>query len=179
MPTRKPIPDRVRFKIYERDRFTCQYCGESAPNVILQIDHKTPHSKGGSDEEGNLLTACRECNQGKSDNEYSGHDGGVPQRRGKKHPLVGRALHSFADGKVKEQGMILDVVPTGTATGDLALVLYFDWIIGEPNYQRAIPVSAFAYPSEGKTYRLYSNLEEANAQYEHNSRSKYYDHPRE
>jgi len=57
----------VRFKTFTRDNFTCQYCGRSAPEVVLEIDHKLPRSKGGKNNLENLVTACRECNRGKGD----------------------------------------------------------------------------------------------------------------
>jgi len=58
---------KFRFKILERDNFTCQYCGRKAPEVELQIDHKFPKSKGGKWREDNLITICKECNLGKGD----------------------------------------------------------------------------------------------------------------
>jgi len=54
-----------RFTVLFRDKFTCQYCGRKAPDVILQIDHKVPHLLGGADRLENLVTACEDCNQGK------------------------------------------------------------------------------------------------------------------
>ena len=35
--------------------------------VKLEVDHVHPRSKGGSDSEDNLVTACFDCNQGKKD----------------------------------------------------------------------------------------------------------------
>lgn len=58
-----------RFQVFCRDGFTYQYCGLSAPFVILEVDHVYPVSRGGSDDEGNLVTACRDCNRGKRDQE--------------------------------------------------------------------------------------------------------------
>jgi len=58
---------KLRFEIFKRDNFTCQYCGRKAPNCELQIDHKIPSSKGGKNEENNYITACKECNLGKGD----------------------------------------------------------------------------------------------------------------
>jgi hypothetical protein len=57
---------RKRFKILARDNFTCQYCGRSAPDVRLHVDHVIPVCKGGTAEEQNLKTACEDCNMGKS-----------------------------------------------------------------------------------------------------------------
>lgn len=65
MADRKPIPKRVRFEVFKRDRFTCQYCGAKAPDAILEIDHVKPVAEGGGDEMLNLVTACRDCNRGK------------------------------------------------------------------------------------------------------------------
>ena len=57
----------LRFRVLRRDNFTCQYCGRSAPDVELHVDHKVPFADGGSDSLSNLVTACAECNLGKSD----------------------------------------------------------------------------------------------------------------
>lgn len=65
--TRAGIPPKLRWKILRRDQWVCQYCGACGPDVELEIDHKIPISKGGKTEEGNLVTACIECNRGKSD----------------------------------------------------------------------------------------------------------------
>lgn len=59
------VSQRKRFLVFERDAFTCQYCGRHAPDVILEVDHIIPRSKGGTDALGNLTTACFECNRGK------------------------------------------------------------------------------------------------------------------
>jgi hypothetical protein len=61
------LSQRVRFEVFKRDRFTCQYCGRKAPDVILHADHVTPRAAGGEDDILNLVTSCRECNLGKSD----------------------------------------------------------------------------------------------------------------
>ena len=60
------IPKELRYKILKRDRFTCQSCGARAPEVELEVDHKIPVSKGGTDDESNLITKCKDCNRGKS-----------------------------------------------------------------------------------------------------------------
>lgn len=65
MGERKPISKKIRFEVLKRDKFTCQYCGRSVPDVILQIDHIQPVSKGGSNDIMNLVTSCRDCNLGK------------------------------------------------------------------------------------------------------------------
>ena len=64
--SRKAIPKSVRFEVFKRDSFTCQYCGSKAPDVILEIDHIQPVSKGGDNNVLNLVTCCKPCNSGKS-----------------------------------------------------------------------------------------------------------------
>jgi len=63
---RKEISSGLRFKVLSRDSFTCQYCGRSAPEVVLHVDHVIPVSKGGTNDIRNLVTACEACNLGKS-----------------------------------------------------------------------------------------------------------------
>ena len=58
---------KLRFSILLRDDFTCKYCGRKPPEVILEIDHIFPKSKGGKNKLDNYVVACRDCNQGKSD----------------------------------------------------------------------------------------------------------------
>lgn len=67
MSNRKPISNKLRFEVFKRDKFQCQYCGKSSPEVILECDHISPVSKGGGNDIMNLVTSCRECNSGKSD----------------------------------------------------------------------------------------------------------------
>lgn len=57
---------RERFALLKKFAFTCQYCGRKAPDVILEIDHIVPISKGGADIEENKTIACKDCNEGKS-----------------------------------------------------------------------------------------------------------------
>jgi len=65
MARARSISTTLRFKILQRDKFTCQYCGAKAPAVALQIDHIIPVCRGGSRDPSNLRTACEDCNAGK------------------------------------------------------------------------------------------------------------------
>lgn len=57
----------LRFDVFKRDGFRCRYCGRSVDDgVILHADHVIPQSKGGPTTLENLVTACFECNIGKS-----------------------------------------------------------------------------------------------------------------
>jgi hypothetical protein len=59
------LSTKQRFDILKRDNFRCQYCGRTSDHARLEVDHIHPKSEGGSDDPGNLITACWECNSGK------------------------------------------------------------------------------------------------------------------
>jgi 5-methylcytosine-specific restriction endonuclease McrA len=62
---KRTISLKLRFAVLTRDKFTCRYCGRSAPDVPLHIDHVIAYSKGGPTTVDNLVTSCRDCNLGK------------------------------------------------------------------------------------------------------------------
>jgi hypothetical protein len=61
-----PVSKRLRYEILRRDNYTCRYCGRSAPEVKLTVDHVQPVALGGSDAPNNLAAACVDCNNGKT-----------------------------------------------------------------------------------------------------------------
>ena len=71
MAERRSLSKEIRFEVFKRDKFTCQYCGKSAPDVVLEVDHIKPVSKGGNNDILNLVTSCFECNRGKTNVELS------------------------------------------------------------------------------------------------------------
>lgn len=64
--SRKSLSKRMRFEVFKRDGFTCQYCGSHPPSVVLHVDHIIAVANGGSDDDENLITACSDCNLGKA-----------------------------------------------------------------------------------------------------------------
>ena len=60
---------KLRFEIFKRDNFTCQYCGRSPKKhgIVLVVDHTLPKCKGGTNNPKKLITSCEECNLGKGD----------------------------------------------------------------------------------------------------------------
>ncbi len=62
---RTSMGKKLRFEVFKRDSFKCQYCGRSAPEVTLEVDHIIPVAEGGKNELLNLITSCRDCNMGK------------------------------------------------------------------------------------------------------------------
>lgn len=60
------VTKRTRYEVLRRDNHTCRYCGASAPDATLTVDHVTPVALGGNDDPSNLVAACRDCNAGKA-----------------------------------------------------------------------------------------------------------------
>jgi 5-methylcytosine-specific restriction endonuclease McrA len=63
LPAREWEP--LRLKIFARDGFCCTYCG--GIEGPFECDHVVPTSRGGSNDESNLTTACKPCNASKRD----------------------------------------------------------------------------------------------------------------
>src|SRR5258708_33043835 len=59
------LSKKLRFEVFKRDAFTCQYCGQKAPDVVLNCDHVKPVIDGGTNDILNLITSCFDCNSGK------------------------------------------------------------------------------------------------------------------
>ena len=57
---------RLRARVLERDQFTCSYCLEECDADKLCVDHVVPISRGGGNEDANLVACCRPCNSSKS-----------------------------------------------------------------------------------------------------------------
>lgn len=60
------VPKRMRFEVFRRDGFRCRYCGAAPEQAELRPDHVVPEALGGKTEPANLVTACNDCNSGKS-----------------------------------------------------------------------------------------------------------------
>ena len=97
---------KLRYQVLERDRFTCQLCGQRAPNVQLEVDHIQPVSEGGTDDMGNLRATCVACNQGRGSFTVQSHKANkatplhkkgvaVQSRVGRMDDAVYRALMRF------------------------------------------------------------------------------------
>lgn len=63
-----------RYAILRRDGFCCVYCGgRASPDRALEVDHILAASHGGGNQAGNLVSACWDCNRGKSAGGVVGH----------------------------------------------------------------------------------------------------------
>lgn len=116
-----------KLRVMKRDKFMCAYCGVSGNDAELEIDHIHPASKGGSNHVSNLATACRACNQKKSDGALEISRSELSSSRG----LVGLYVHTYVDddqprsyNTLEHQGQIVG------ESGDLILVQLFSWLDG-------------------------------------------------
>ncbi len=61
------VPPLNNRELFHRDRQMCAYCAVVLPIAKLTRDHIKPFSRGGRDTWMNVVTACRACNEKKSD----------------------------------------------------------------------------------------------------------------
>lgn len=77
---RDRIKRNVLQSVFERDEYTCQYCGiwcyDSYVNdpKALTVDHMLPVSVGGGNRIDNLVTCCRDCNLVKGSKLFNSFD---------------------------------------------------------------------------------------------------------
>lgn len=76
------VPPVNRREVLRRDNHACQYCGS---HKHLTLDHVIPVSKGGLHTWDNVVTACEQCNQRKSDR--TPPEAGMPLRTKPKAPM--------------------------------------------------------------------------------------------
>ena len=82
-------PPRFQKRVlFNRDAWSCQYCGIELNYSCLTIDHVFPTSRGGSTSWRNCVAACKKCNSTKGNK--------TPEEAGMKlikQPLEPHALH--------------------------------------------------------------------------------------
>lgn len=64
-PKSKRLPRFRRRAVFNRDNWTCQFCGEALTKPMATIDHVFPQSRGGKTSWDNCVTACKPCNKHK------------------------------------------------------------------------------------------------------------------
>jgi hypothetical protein len=66
---RKRLTKTKKEEILNRDELTCQYCSQQKEKNLLVVDHIISLSKGGNNEDENLITSCVVCNSKKNDHD--------------------------------------------------------------------------------------------------------------
>ncbi|MBW2522692.1 MAG: HNH endonuclease [Deltaproteobacteria bacterium] len=80
----RPAVRLTRRNVMLRDEHRCQYCGRTASERSLNIDHVLPRARGGGDRWENLVTACQACNRRKG--KRTPREAGMPLLRGVQAP---------------------------------------------------------------------------------------------
>jgi len=62
MAEREPFTHELREAVLQAHKHTCQYCMDA---TAAEVDHIWPVAKGGTNDFGNLIAACRSCNRRK------------------------------------------------------------------------------------------------------------------
>jgi hypothetical protein len=147
---RKSLSKKLRFEVLKRDLFKCRYCGKTAEEVPLHVDHVIPVASGGTNVIMNLVAACESCNLGK-----------------KAIPLDDRSVASKARKQaelLQEQKETIEMMAQWRAglvdlAGQKADLLIKHWDAKTPNLRLA----GFDRADVGKLLRKYSYEEVADA----------------
>lgn len=67
---RKPFSKKEKEKILSKTNHKCAHCGKVLDTNTMTIEHIYPVSKGGTNDEYNILALCEKCNMNKLDNLY-------------------------------------------------------------------------------------------------------------
>ena len=123
MSNRTALSKTMRFEVFKRDAFTCQYCGAHPPDCVLEVDHIEPVSNGGTNDQDNLVTACFDCNRGKGARLLAS----VPQRIAEKTALAiereeqlqgyTRVMLAIRERVEGEAWMVAEVLKPGASNG--------------------------------------------------------------
>lgn len=109
---RKAISKKLRFDVFKRDGFSCQYCGATPPGVMLHVDHIHPVSLGGTNAIDNLITSCEPCNLGKGAASLTS----IPESIGHKAEVLAekmaqvKAFNRLIKAKEKQAEKVVDEV---------------------------------------------------------------------
>jgi len=66
MAARRKMPEEIYDVLYKAQKGKCMYCGarlQLTNRANVDIDHKTPVARNGSDKIGNLQLTCKPCNK--------------------------------------------------------------------------------------------------------------------
>lgn len=125
------VSSRDRFLVLRRDGFRCVYCGLSAAETALHVDHVTAKAKGGDNHLDNYVTACKPCNLGKGVlSPMTGNEAKpIAAPLGAAPSLCGKCFVVHDDeGEPQVQGIVRAKI-----TDEIYVVQFFSWISGTPN----------------------------------------------
>ena len=166
MAKRTPLSKKIRFEIFKRDSFTCQYCGNTPPHVILEVDHIKPVAGGGLNDIDNLVTACFSCNRGKSSNSLKS----IPQSLSDKAAFIAeseaqlRGYQEILESKRQriedELWRVAEVIAPGSTEKGIprdwaSSIKRFNKMLGIHTVLEAAEIALARFPFGGKNAFLY------------------------
>lgn len=90
----------TRDTVFERDHYTCQYCGRSYGQGDLNLDHVIPRDRGGRTSWENIVTSCVRCNTRKSNR--LPHEAGMRLQRKPQRPKWRPFVSFMLEGDIHE-----------------------------------------------------------------------------
>lgn len=90
-----------RQNVFDRDDFTCQYCGKKSHESGLNLDHVIPRDRGGKTSWENIVTSCISCNTKKANR--LPHQAGMHLKKKPNQPKW-RTFASEISGAEAEEG---------------------------------------------------------------------------
>jgi hypothetical protein len=139
---RVALKKSLRFNVFKRDSFACQYCGATPPGVVLEVDHIHPVSQGGKNTLDNLITACFDCNRGKG----AGLLSSLPESVAEKAALMAekleqlKAFERLIKAKRKHEEKLIDDVQS-------AFQMHFDGFSFNPKFRESVRLFLQKLPS--------------------------------
>jgi 5-methylcytosine-specific restriction endonuclease McrA len=88
----------TRQNVFERDSYTCQYCGANKDRRDLNIDHVIPRDQGGTTKWENVVCSCIPCNTRKGNRRP--HEASMKLVRKPKRPK----LRTFLNVQISRNG---------------------------------------------------------------------------
>lgn len=114
--------DGLRKELCSEQSGRCFYCATEITHYSkrynsMEIDHRTPRSRGGSDERSNLVASCRACNRGKCDSTESEWRAKLAERLAKTavasaNPVVASQMEDVGGRREEETSLSSPPAPT-------------------------------------------------------------------
>lgn len=139
---RKSISKKLRFEIFKRDGFVCQYCGAHPPETILEPDHINPVVNGGGNDMDNLVTSCFDCNRGKAGNLLTAIPKSLKQRadevREREEQIAGyrEVIQGSLDRIEDDMWQVADALIPGSSEGGIRR----DWLQSIKMFNAKLPL---------------------------------------
>ena len=104
----------TRHNVFERDKNTCQYCGNVFERQELNLDHVLPRDRGGLTTWENVVCSCIACNTRKGNR--LPHEAHMALIRKPKRPKWRPFVHVTFTANNMKAGAISSTSPTGMSS---------------------------------------------------------------